>query len=240
MQKGPLRYEGKAKRLYESNTPDELIVEYKDDLTAFNGEKKSDQHGKGTLNNQITSLLFERLNEAGVCNHWVKQLGETEQLVKHTDIIPIEVVVRNVAAGSLSKRLGFEEGKALMFPIVEFYYKDDDLGDPLINEDHIKLLNLVTEEEIQQLKDLALKVNDILLEEFGRCDIKIIDFKLEFGEDSNGNLLLADEISPDTCRLWDRHTNEKLDKDVFRQDLGQVDEAYRTILNRLKGVGAHD
>ncbi|GEL78032.1 phosphoribosylaminoimidazolesuccinocarboxamide synthase [Tenuibacillus multivorans] len=239
MHKGQLMYEGKAKKLFETNDPNELVVEYKNDLTAFNGQKKAEQQGKGALNNHISSLLFERLSEADIPNHWLKQLSEMEQLVKHTDIIPIEVVIRNVAAGSIAKRLGLEEGLALAFPIIEFYYKDDALGDPLINDDHINLLNLASHDELDEMRELASKVNDVLLELFRACELKLVDFKLEFGKDPSGKLILSDEVSPDTCRLWDVHTNKKLDKDVFRQDLGSVEDSYQEILNRLRGAVAH-
>ncbi|TFB14692.1 phosphoribosylaminoimidazolesuccinocarboxamide synthase [Filobacillus milosensis] len=239
MDKGQLLYEGKAKRLFETDQSDVLIVEYKNDLTAFNGEKKAQEQGKGALNNQISSILFERLNREGISNHWLEQLNQTEQLVQHNEIIPIEVVVRNIAAGSLAKRIGLKEGRELAFPIVEYYYKDDDLGDPLINEDHIKLLNLVNQSDLNQMKEMALKVNDALIELFEACEIKLVDFKLEFGYDRSGQIILSDEVSPDTCRLWDIHTNEKLDKDVFRQGLGSVEHAYKIILNRLKGALSH-
>ncbi|WP_175614694.1 phosphoribosylaminoimidazolesuccinocarboxamide synthase [Piscibacillus halophilus] len=236
MQKGQLVYEGKAKRLYETEYPDVLVVEYKNALTAFNGQKKAEEQGKGALNNKISSILFERLHQAGVANHWVKQISEDEQLVKHTKIIPIEVVVRNVAAGSLAKRLGLTEGHQLGQTVVEYYYKDDELGDPLINEDHIKLLNLVDSDDLARMKDMALVVNDCLLDCFKQCDLKLIDFKLEFGYDRSGELMLSDEISPDTCRLWDIETNEKLDKDVFRKGIGSVEKSYSTVLERLKGA----
>ncbi|PKR76560.1 phosphoribosylaminoimidazolesuccinocarboxamide synthase [Halalkalibacillus sediminis] len=239
MEKRDLLYEGKAKKLYETDRPNVLWVEYKDDLTAFNGEKKASQLGKGKLNNKISSLLLQYLKEKGIYNHFIQQLSDHEQLVEKTTIIPIEVVVRNTAAGSLAKRLGLPEGEKLKSTIVEYYYKDDDLGDPLINEDHIELLDLVDSASLNEMKELSLKVNRLLSELFQSCDLQLVDFKLEFGRDRNGEVALSDEISPDTCRLWDVATNEKLDKDVFRQNLGSVEEAYQTILNRLEGAVTH-
>ncbi|EPD50372.1 phosphoribosylaminoimidazole-succinocarboxamide synthase [Paenisporosarcina sp. HGH0030] len=236
MEKGQLLYEGKAKRLYTTDKEDILFVEYKDSATAFNGEKKAEIAGKGTLNNQITSLLFEKLKAAGIDSHFVEQLSDHEQLVKKVDIIPIEVVVRQVAAGSLAKRLGLDEGVELARPIVEFYYKDDELGDPLITEEHIELLNIASKEEVQALYDKGLQVNEILTQFFKEIGVILVDFKLEFGRDNEGNVLLADEISPDTCRLWDEKTKQKLDKDVFRRDLGQLTDAYEIILSRLGGI----
>ncbi|MGB5945482.1 phosphoribosylaminoimidazolesuccinocarboxamide synthase [Paenisporosarcina sp.] len=236
MEKGQLLYEGKAKRLYATDKEDILFVEYKDSATAFNGEKKAEIAGKGTLNNRITSLLFEKLKESGIESHFVEQLSDHEQLVKKVDIIPIEVVVRQVAAGSLAKRLGLVEGVELARPIVEFYYKDDELGDPLINEDHIKLLNLASQDEVKALYEKSLHVNEVLTKFFKEIGVILVDFKLEYGRDEAGNVLLADEISPDTCRLWDEKTKQKLDKDVFRRDLGQLTDAYEIILSRLGGL----
>lgn len=236
MEKGQLLYEGKAKRLYTTDKEDILFVEYKDSATAFNGEKKAEIAGKGTLNNRITSLLFEKLKAAGIDSHFVEQLSDHEQLVKKVDIIPIEVVVRQVAAGSLAKRLGLEEGVELARPIVEFYYKDDELGDPLITEEHIELLNLASKEEVLALYAKGLQVNEVLTQFFKEIGVILVDFKLEFGRDEEGNVLLADEISPDTCRLWDKKTKQKLDKDVFRRDLGQLTDAYEIILSRLGGI----
>ena len=236
MEKGQLLYEGKAKRLYATDKEDILFVEYKDSATAFNGEKKAEIAGKGTLNNRITSLLFEKLKESGIESHFVEQLSDHEQLVKKVDIIPIEVVVRQVAAGSLAKRLGLVEGAELARPIVEFYYKDDELGDPLINEDHIKLLNLASQDEVKALYEKSLHVNEVLTKFFKEISVILVDFKLEYGRDEAGNVLLADEISPDTCRLWDEKTKQKLDKDVFRRDLGQLTDAYEIILSRLGGL----
>ncbi|NHM29503.1 phosphoribosylaminoimidazolesuccinocarboxamide synthase [Neobacillus terrae] len=235
MNKGELLYEGKAKRIYSTEDEGIVWVEYKDSATAFNGEKKASIAGKGMLNNQITSLLFSMLNDKGVKSHFISKLSETEQLVKRVKIIPLEVVVRNLAAGSLSKRLGIPEGKAFTRPMVEFYYKNDDLGDPILTEDHIREMELATPEELKELKDKALEVNSVLSLYFKELGIRLVDFKLEFGIDQNGNILLADEISPDTCRLWDIATNEKLDKDVFRRDLGSLTEAYTKILMKVEG-----
>ncbi|HOL14237.1 MAG TPA: phosphoribosylaminoimidazolesuccinocarboxamide synthase [Bacillota bacterium] len=233
MEKGALLYEGKAKRIYETNDPELLWIEYKDSATAFDGKKKAEIEGKGRLNNLISSIIFTKLQERGIDSHFVRQLSETEQLVKRVEIIPLETVVRNYAAGSISKRLGVPEGERLRRPLVEFYYKDDALGDPLLTEDHIEILDLASPDEVELLKTKALEVNKVLTELFAELGVKLIDFKLEFGRDSQGNVLLADEISPDTCRLWDMETNEKLDKDVFRRDLGSLTEAYEAILARL-------
>jgi phosphoribosylaminoimidazole-succinocarboxamide synthase len=230
-----LLYEGKAKQIFRTDDEQTVLIEYKDSATAFNGQKKANITGKGRLNNEITSLLFLKLQAKGIPSHFIKRISETEQLVKRVTIIPLEVVVRNIAAGSLSKRLGIEEGKELTKPLVEFYLKNDDLGDPLLTTDHIYELNIATEEELTVLKEKALKINTVLSSFFNDLGINLIDFKLEFGKDAEGNILLADEISPDTCRLWDKKTNEKLDKDVFRRDLGSLTEAYETILARLGG-----
>jgi phosphoribosylaminoimidazole-succinocarboxamide synthase len=235
IEKLELLYEGKAKRIYKTNEPDILLVSYKDSATAFNGVKKEEITGKGRLNNEISTLIFEKLTANNIENHFVKRLSETEQLVKKVTIIPLEVVVRNVVAGSLSKRIGIEEGTEIKQPLVEFYYKDDVLGDPLITEDHIALLEVATKEQVETLKKLAIQVNGVLKEHFLSCDIRLIDFKLEFGITEDGKLILADEVSPDTCRLWDIHTNEKFDKDVFRRDIGNLTDAYEEILTRLGG-----
>lgn len=235
MNKGQLLYEGKAKRLYTTDDTNILFVEYKDSATAFNGEKKQDIDGKGNLNNQITTRIFEKLREAGIASHFVKRISDNEQLVRKVDIIPIEVVVRNIAAGSLAKRLGYEEGTPLERTIVEFYYKDDNLGDPHITTEHIDILGIATAEEVDALYKQALAVNDVLQPIFEQVGVQLIDFKLEFGRDVDGNVLLADEISPDTCRLWDAKTKQKLDKDVFRRDLGSLTEVYEIILEKLGG-----
>lgn len=229
-------YEGKAKRIYETDDANVVRVEYKDEATAFNAEKKANIAGKGQLNNTITSFLFEKLHDAGVDNHFVEKLSDTEQLVKRVQIIPLEVVVRNTIAGSLSKRLGIEEGTTLAQPIVEFYYKNDELGDPLINEDHVAVLEAATPEQLIEIKEMALKVNEVLKAIFDQINIELVDFKLEFGLTGDNSILLADEISPDTCRLWDKASRQKLDKDVFRRDLGDLTEAYREILTRLEGT----
>ncbi|TWT24059.1 phosphoribosylaminoimidazolesuccinocarboxamide synthase [Planomicrobium sp. CPCC 101110] len=235
MEKGQLLYEGKAKRLYATDKPEILWVEYKDSATAFNGEKKAEIAGKGLLNNKITSLLFEKLQKAGIASHFVRQLSDREQLVQQVSIIPIEVVVRNIVAGSMAKRLGIEEGTVLARPIIEFYLKNDELGDPIITEDHIDLLGLATPDEVAQLREKAIVINQVLIGFFNEIGVDLIDFKIEFGRDSNGAILLADEISPDTCRLWDAKTKQKLDKDVFRRDLGNLTDAYELILTRLGG-----
>jgi phosphoribosylaminoimidazole-succinocarboxamide synthase len=235
MEKGSILYEGKAKRIYTTVEEEVVWVEYKNSATAFNGEKKTDIEGKGILNNNITSLLFSKLQEQGIESHFMEKISDHEQLVKRVDIIPLEVVVRNVAAGSLSKRIGLDEGTPLKQTIVEFYYKNDDLGDPLLTDEHIDLLQLATQDERQELKQKALQVNDFLKTLFDDISVRLIDFKLEFGKDSEGHILLADEISPDTCRLWDKETNQKLDKDVFRRDLGSLTDVYQIILERLGG-----
>lgn len=235
MEKAQLLYEGKAKRLYKTDEQGILWVEYKDSATAFNGEKKEEISGKGRLNNQITSLLFEKLKEAGIASHFVKQLSESEQLVREVSIVPIEVVVRNIVAGSMAKRLGIEEGKEIEKPVVEFYLKDDELGDPLITDDHVAMLGLATEQEVAVLKDKARKINNVLIGFFQDIGVDLVDFKIEFGRDEDGEILLADEISPDTCRLWDKETKQKLDKDVFRRNLGNLTDAYELILSRLGG-----
>ncbi|AEP00807.1 MULTISPECIES: phosphoribosylaminoimidazolesuccinocarboxamide synthase [Heyndrickxia] len=234
-----LVYEGKAKRLYETEDPDVLRVEYKDSATAFNGVKKAEIEGKGQLNNEISSLIFKRLAEKGVKSHFIRKISEREQLVRRVEIIPLEVVVRNVVAGSLAKRLGLEEGTPAGQPVVEFYYKKDELGDPLITEDHVRLLGIASSEDLQFLRKQALAVNESLKALFAEIGVRLVDFKLEFGRGRDGAILLADEISPDTCRLWDRATNEKLDKDVFRRDLGSLTEVYQEILNRLRGDISH-
>ncbi|HHW43997.1 MAG TPA: phosphoribosylaminoimidazolesuccinocarboxamide synthase [Desulfotomaculum sp.] len=234
MQKGELLYEGKAKKIYRTDDPDVYLVEYKDDATAFNGLKKGTISGKGELNNRISAHFFRLLEEKGIATHFLEQVSEREMLVRTLEIIPIEVVVRNIAAGSLAKRLGLEEGTALPRPVVEYYYKSDELGDPMINDDHIAALNLATPDELAALKKTALTVNNILREYLAPRRLELVDFKLEFGR-HRGKILLGDEISPDTCRFWDTRTGEKLDKDRFRRDLGGVEEAYREVWHRLAG-----
>lgn len=236
MEKRELLYEGKAKRIYATDQSDIVWVEFKNSATAFNGEKKSEIDGKGALNNQITSLLFEKLEKENIPSHFIEKISDTEQLVKKVEIIPLEVVIRNTVAGSLSKRLGIEEGTPLKKPLVEFYYKDDSLGDPLLIEDHIEELALATREEVAVLKEKGLEVNRVLSGFFGELGINLIDFKLEFGKQADGTILLADEISPDNCRLWDANTKEKMDKDVFRRDLGNLTDAYKKILAKLEGI----
>jgi len=228
-----LLYEGKAKKLFITEDPQILRVEYKDDATAFNGKKFDRLRDKGRLNNAITVFFFEHLETKDIPSHFVRKISETEQLVLRVKIIPLEVVVRNVAAGSLSKRIGWEEGKELPHPIVEFYYKDDDLGDPLLAEEHIRLLELASEAQIEELKKRGLAVNEALKSLMLSKGIRLIDFKLEFGLDQKGEILLADEISPDTCRFWDIESGKILDKDRFRRDLGGVTEAYLEIHQRL-------
>ncbi|MED1864937.1 phosphoribosylaminoimidazolesuccinocarboxamide synthase [Fictibacillus nanhaiensis] len=236
MEKLEQLYEGKAKRIYRTTDEEVVWVSYKDSATAFNGEKKAEIAGKGRLNNEISSILFELLKEKGIHSHFIKRVSETEQLVKKVTIIPLEVVVRNIAAGSLSKRIGIPEGQILPRTIVEFYYKNDDLGDPLITEEHIDIMNLATREQLSQISEQAIQINEVLTSYFVQKNVKLVDFKLEFGTDANGYLMLADEISPDTCRLWDAETNEKLDKDVFRRGLGSLTDAYEKILQRLGGL----
>ncbi|MCB6982794.1 MAG: phosphoribosylaminoimidazolesuccinocarboxamide synthase [Peptostreptococcus sp.] len=225
-------YEGKAKKVFKTENPDYVIVSYKDDATAFNGLKKGTIEGKGVINNLMSNKLFEYLEKNGVNTHFVETIDNRDTVVKHVEIVPLEVIVRNVAAGSFSKRLGVEEGTPFDQPTVEFSYKNDDLGDPLINDSFALALKLATQEEIDQIKSMALKVNELLKELFLECNIKLIDFKLEFGR-FHGQIILADEISPDTCRLWDKETNEKLDKDRFRRDMGNVEGAYAEVRRRL-------
>ena len=235
MNRGELLYEGKAKKLFRTEDPDVVRVVYKDDATAFDGKKKGNLPGKGEMNNRISAFFFRYLAENGVDNHFVRRLSPTEQLVRRVEILPLEVVVRNRAAGSLAKRLGLEEGTSLPRPVVEFYYKNDELGDPLINEDHIAVLQLASPNQLEEMKKVALRVNGLLTELMEGRGVILVDFKLEFGLDRDGRILLADEISPDTCRFWDAGTEEKLDKDRFRRDLGDVVEAYREIWRRLGG-----
>lgn len=227
-------YEGKAKKVYETDNPDLFIVEYKDSATAFNGLKKGEIQDKGVCNNRISSIIFEYLGKNGIPTHFVERLSDREQVVKRLQIVPIEVVVRNVAAGSLAKRLGLPEGTPMATTVLEFYYKSDELGDPMINDYHIKAINLATEDEVRTLSRMALRVNELLTAYLKDKGLSLIDFKLEFGR-HKGQILLGDEISPDTCRFWDTKTNEKLDKDRFRRDLGGVEEAYQEVLRRIEG-----
>ncbi len=233
MKKLGLLYEGKGKRLYKCEDDDLLVSEFKDDLTAFNAQKKGNENGKGALNCQISTELFRLLEKNGIKTHLVETLSDNEQLVKKVEIIPIEVVVRNIATGSLTKRLGIKDGMILPFTLVEFYYKDDDLGDPILNDEHCLLLDLASESELEELKRLGREINSILKGFFLKRGLNLVDFKVEFGKDKDGNILLSDEISPDSCRFWDIETNEKLDKDRFRQGLGNVKVAYEEVLKRI-------
>jgi phosphoribosylaminoimidazole-succinocarboxamide synthase len=230
-----LLYEGKAKKVFATDDPQVLLVRYKDDATAFNGQKKGTITGKGAINNRVTNHLMRMLEKKGIPTHFLEELSDTETLVKKVDIVPLEVIVRNVAAGSLAKRLGLEEGVVLGKTVLEFCYKDDALGDPMVNRYHIAAMGWATEAEMQTLSDYALRVNDALREYLTDLNIDLIDFKLEFGRLADGTIVLADEISPDTCRFWDATTHEKLDKDRFRRDLGKVEDAYQEILKRLMG-----
>ena len=232
MNKGNQLYEGKAKKVFLTDDPDILIVSYKDSATAFNGEKKGSIKGKGEINNRMTNYLFRLLEKEGIPTHYVKQLSGRETAVKRVEIVPLEVIIRNVAAGSFSKRLGIAEGTVLKEPTIEFSYKNDALGDPLINSSFARALGLASEEEIDTIKNYAFKINQILKRIFLAAGLKLIDFKIEFGR-YHDKIILADEISPDTCRLWDVTTNEKLDKDRFRRDLGNVEEAYVEVFSRL-------
>ena len=226
-------YEGKAKRVYATEDPNLLIVSYKDDATAFNGLKKGTIAGKGVINNQMSNRLMMRLAKAGVPNHFVEELNERDTLVRRVQIVPLEVIVRNIAAGSFSKRYGVDEGVVFDEPTVEYSYKNDALGDPLLNTSHALALGAATEEEIETIRRYALKVNEFLKAFWLECGVILVDFKLEFGRTAEGEIILADEISPDTCRLWDAKTHEKLDKDRFRRDLGGVEDAYQEIMKRL-------
>ncbi|RKJ82258.1 phosphoribosylaminoimidazolesuccinocarboxamide synthase [Butyricicoccus sp. 1XD8-22] len=228
-------YEGKAKKVFATDDPGVVIVDYKDDATAFNGEKKGTITGKGAINNQMTNHLMRKLEEAGVPTHFVEELSERETAVKKVSIVPLEVIIRNLSAGSFSKRYGVEEGIVFGQPTIEFSYKDDALGDPLINDYHAVALGLATWDEIELIKKYAFAVNDFLKETLLACGITLVDFKLEFGKLSDGTIVLADEISPDTCRFWDVKTGEKLDKDRFRRDLGNVEGAYQEMARRLLG-----
>ena len=225
-------YEGKAKKVFLTNDPDVLVVDYKDDATAFNGEKRGTIVGKGAINNLMSNRIFEILENEGIPTHLIGKLSDRETVVKRVEIVPLEVIVRNVAAGSFSKRLGVEEGTEFAEPTIEFSYKNDSLGDPLINDYFARALQIATEEEIETIKKYAFKINEVLKAYFLQANLKLIDFKLEFGR-YHGEIILADEISPDTCRLWDVETNEKMDKDRFRRDLGNVEEAYNEVFRRL-------
>lgn len=233
MEKLKQLYEGKAKKVYATDDENFYIVEYKDDATAFNGEKRGTISGKGVINNKMSNILFKMLAENGVKTHFVKELSDRETLVKAVKIVPLEIIIRNVAAGSFSKRYGVEEGRELKAPTLEFSLKNDALNDPLINDSHIIALGIATEQELKTIHDMAFKINDLLKKYFLNIGVKLIDFKIEAGRDNNGEIILADEISPDTCRFWDAKTNEKLDKDRFRRDLGGVEEAYQEMFKRV-------
>lgn len=231
---GTLIYEGKAKKLFTTGRSDEVLQYFKDDATAFNAQKRGTILDKGIINNKVSERLFRLLEESGVPTHFVERKSDREMLTKKVTIVPIEVVVRNVIAGSLAKRLGLKEGEAIQPPIVEWYYKNDGLGDPLIADEHVRLLKLATPEQMAEIKELALKVNSVLQPFFAERRMVLVDFKLEFGV-HNGRLILADEISPDTCRFWDQATRESMDKDRFRKDLGKIEEAYQEVLKRVCG-----
>lgn len=234
MEKLEQLYEGKAKKVFKTDNPNEFIIEYKDDATAFNGEVKGSIGGKGIINNKMTGVVFTMLEEKGIPTHFVKILSENEQLVKAVTIFPLEVIIRNTAAGSICKRLGLEEGLKLKSPIFEFCYKNDDFGDPVINDYHAIAMELATAEEIEVIREMTFKINDILKAYFLEKGINLVDFKIEFGKTNDGQIVLADEISPDTCRFWDVETNEKLDKDRFRRNLGNIEEAYEEMLKRVQ------
>ena len=228
-------YEGKAKKVFATDVPEVYIVEYKDDATAFNGLKKGTIQGKGVINNRVTNHLMKMLEKNGIPTHYIEELSDRETAVKKVSIVPLEVIVRNIAAGSLAKRLGLEEGTKLKRTVLEYCYKDDALGDPMVNEYHILAMEYATPEELKLIADYSLKINQLLTDYLKDLNIELIDFKLEFGKTSDGTIVLADEISPDTCRFWDSVTGEKLDKDRFRRDLGGVEDAYHEIMKRLMG-----
>lgn len=232
MEKGELLYEGKAKKVYKTENPDLLIVDYKDDATAFNGLKKGTIVGKGVINNRMSNYMMKILSQKGIPTHFVEELSDRETLVKKVEIVPLEVIIRNVAAGSFSKRLGIAEGTPLKETVLEFCYKNDELGDPMVNLSHVRAIGLATQQEIDKISEIAYKVNEVLKEYFKSVNIQLVDFKIEFGR-YKGEIILADEISPDTCRLWDLTTKEKLDKDRFRRDLGNVEAAYEEVFKRL-------
>lgn len=235
MERGKQLYEGKAKKVFETDDPSVLLVSYKDDATAFNGVKKGTIVGKGAINNRVTNFMMRLLEKAGVPTHFVSELNDRETLVKRVTIVPLEVIIRNVSAGSFAKRYGVEEGIVFAEPTIEFSYKNDDLGDPLINAYHAIALSLATREEIETIKAYSFKVNEVMKEFFLGVNVRLIDFKLEFGRLPDGTIVLADEISPDTCRFWDATTGEKLDKDRFRRDLGGVEDAYNEMMKRIFG-----
>ena len=235
MEKREQLYEGKAKKVFKTDDENLYIVSYKDDATAFNSLKKGSITGKGVVNNRLSNHFMKLLEQVGVPTHYVEELNDRETLVKKVKIVPLEVIVRNIAAGSLSKRLGLPEGTPMKMPVIEYCYKDDDLGDPMVNEYHIMAMELCTKEELDIIADYALRVNAFLLDYLKDKNIELVDFKIEFGRTPDGTIILADEISPDTCRFWDSDTHEKLDKDRFRRDLGGVEDAYAEVLRRLLG-----
>ena len=235
MEKKEMLYEGKAKKVYATENPELYIVSYKDDATAFNGLKKGTIAGKGVINNRVTNYMMKLIEEQGIPTHFVEELSGTDTVVKKVTIVPLEVIIRNIAAGSMAKRLGIDEGRVLNCPVFELSYKDDDLGDPMINESHVLAMGYATEEELNTIKTYALKVNEIMKEFFLKINVELVDFKLEFGKTSDGTIVLADEISPDTCRFWDVRTHEKLDKDRFRRDLGNAEGAYQEMMRRILG-----
>lgn len=228
-------YEGKAKKVFATTDENLCIVSYKDDATAFNGLKKGTIMGKGAINNRVTNHLMQLLEKEGVPTHFVEEINDRDTVVKRVSIVPLEVIVRNIAAGSLSKRLGLDEGVPMKRPVIEYCYKDDELGDPMVNEYHILAMEYCTKQELDLIAEYALKVNSFLIDYLSKVNIELVDFKLEFGKTSDGTIVLADEISPDTCRFWDATTHEKLDKDRFRRDLGGVEDAYEEIMRRLLG-----
>ena len=235
MEKKEMLYEGKAKRVYATDNAEVLLVDYKDDATAFNGLKKGTISGKGAINNRVTNFMMQLLEKEGVPTHFVEELSERETLVKKVSIVPLEVIIRNISAGSFAKRYGVEEGIVFAEPTIEFSYKNDDLGDPLINEYHALALGVATKAEIETIKNMAFKVNEVMKAFFKKLNVDLVDFKLEFGKVADGSIVLADEISPDTCRFWDSTTHEKLDKDRFRRDLGNVEDAYQEMMKRIIG-----
>ena len=235
MEKTTQLYEGKAKKVYATENPDYVIVSYKDDATALDGLKKGTITGKGVINNRMSNFLCKLLEKRGVPTHYVEELNDRETVVKKVSIVPLEVIIRNISAGSFAKRYGVEEGIVFDSPTIEFSYKNDELHDPLINEYHALALKLATKEEIDKIKEMAFKINDVLKEYFLSLNVKLVDFKLEFGRLNDGSIVLADEISPDTCRFWDADTNEKLDKDRFRRDMGGVEDAYNEMMKRVFG-----
>ncbi|MCL2400091.1 MAG: phosphoribosylaminoimidazolesuccinocarboxamide synthase [Defluviitaleaceae bacterium] len=236
LEKTQMLSDGKDKTIYNTTDPDIYLMEFKNSVTTNDGEKRDEITGKGHVNNEISSLLFERINGIDIKTHFIKKISDTEQLIKKLYIIPIEVVVRNYIAGSLVRRLGLDEGTPLYEPILEFYYKDDELGDPMINTDHIRILDIISQETEGEIKEIAFMVNETLNQIFSRIGITLVDVKLEFGLDIKGNIILADEITPDTCRLWDIETGKKLDKDIYRRNMGDMMLGYREVLSRLKSI----